>query len=213
MNDRWKILLIFSGIAFFLLAFHVFASWYSVQETGDLTLLMVSPLLYFLPVIGSALYLPFLIVMAFFKKTREDSITGILVCLVLLLGFFSQNTIGNTIRNHAFEKLVIRTEEVLIAIELYKLEKGRYPLTLEHLKPRYIFEVPKTKMGAYPEYTYFVGDEASNSYPGNPYILMVETPSGFINFDKFLYLPKQNYSEIIVKHSFTKIGKWVYYTD
>jgi hypothetical protein len=73
--------------------------------------------------------------------------------------------------------------------------------------------VPKTNLGAYPDYQYLVGDMSEGSFPGNPYALVVSTPSGFISFDRFIYLPKQNYSEVLEKHSFTKIGKWVYDTD
>jgi hypothetical protein len=213
ITERFKVLLIFFFLSFFLLIFHVCACWYSVQEKGDITLLMISPLLYFLPVVGSILYLPFLILMSFSRRTREEAFTGILACIIILSFFLLQRKIGTVIREQAFFQFTQRSEEIILSIEKYYTDKKRYPLTLEHLVPVYLFEVPKTKMGAYPEYHYLVDEEARNSFAGNPYAIVVQTPTGFMSFDRLIYLPKQNYSEALKKHSFTKIGKWVYDTD
>lgn len=210
---RKKILLIFTVLAFFLFAFHVFACWYSVQENGDVTLLMISPLLYFLPVAGAGLYLPFLIFMAFFPKTRESSITGIFICIILLTFFGMQIFIGERIRILKFSEIVQESQELIQAIEDFHSEKGRYPVTLEQLVPKYLKKVPKTNLQAYPDYYYIMGSEASRLYAENPYAVFIPVPQSFLNFDKLLYLPKQNYKEIFAHTSFSKIGNWIYVND
>jgi hypothetical protein len=44
----------------------------------------------------------------------------------------------------------------------------------------------------YPDYQYYVGTNAAR-YGSNPWVLVVHTPSGGINFDQFMYFPLQNY--------------------
>lgn len=211
--SRKKILSTFSFLAFFLFVYHIFASWYSVYENGDATLLMISPLIYFLPVTGAALYLPFLIFLAFFHRTREDSVTGILVCLILLTFFGMQIFIGERIRIYKFHKLVNESQELIQAIEDFHSEKGRYPVMLQQLVPKYLKEYPKTNMQAYPDFQYITGSEVERSYPENSYAILISVPQSFFNFDKLLYLPKQNYKETLTDVSYTKIGNWVYVND
>lgn len=211
--SRKKILLVFSSFAFFLFAFHVFASWYSVYENGDATLLMISPLIYFLPVGGAALFLPFLIFLLFFDKTREDSVTGILVCIIHLTFFGIQIFIGERIRIYKFHQLVNENRELIQAIEDFHSERGRYPVMLEQLVPRYLKQVPKTNIQAYPKFEYIQGSEIQKLYPENLYAIFVSVPQSFFNFDKLLYLHRQNYKEVFKNVSYTKIGTWVYVND
>lgn len=211
--SRKKILLTFSIFGFLLFVYHIFASWYSVYENGDATLLMISPLIYFLPVTGAALYLPFLIIMSFFNKTREDSVTGILVCVILLTFFGMQIFIGEKIRMYKFYQLVNASQELIQAIEDFHSEKGRYPVTLEQLVPKYLKKYPRTNIPAYPDFEYIIGSEVQRLYPQNSYAIFVSVSQSFFNFDKLLYLPKQNYKEVLADVSYTKLGNWVYIND
>jgi len=49
-------------------------------------------------------------------------------------------------------------------------------------------------MAAYPRYEYRSSARTAD-FDGNPWVLVVRTPSGGINFDQFLYYPLQNYPE------------------
>lgn len=64
-------------------------------------------------------------------------------------------------------------------------------------------------MRAYPKFEYVAGEKAK-SYGDNPWVLYVFTPSGGINFDQFMYFPKQNYP----KHGYggwlERVGEWAY---
>jgi hypothetical protein len=64
-------------------------------------------------------------------------------------------------------------------------------------------------MMAYPEYEYITGKEAENQY-GNPWVLMVFTPSGGINFDMMLYFPNQEYPPTGYGGGLERIDNWAY---
>jgi hypothetical protein len=51
------------------------------------------------------------------------------------------------------------------------------------------------RLAAYPKYEYVTGDRALENYDGNPWAVWVDTPSGGINWDIFLYYPRQNYPQ------------------
>lgn len=66
-----------------------------------------------------------------------------------------------------------------------------------------------TGMAAYPQYEYHTGARAAQ-YDGNPWVLVVFTPSGGINFDEFLYFPLQNYPRSGYGGSLEQLGDWAY---
>ena len=102
-----------------------------------------------------------------------------------------------------------RSSTLITAIEHYKKEKGNPPKTLAELVPNYLPNIPSTKMGAYPEYEYHTGKEALN-YDGNPWVIVIQTPSGGINWDLFMYFPLQNYPKRGYGGSLEKIKNWAY---
>ena len=65
------------------------------------------------------------------------------------------------------------------------------------------------EVAAYPEYQYFVGEKAA-SYEGNPWVLYIFTPAGGINFDSFMYFPRQNYPDHGYGGSLERVADWVY---
>jgi hypothetical protein len=81
---------------------------------------------------------------------------------------------------------------------------------IEDLVPKFFSKIPSTKMGAYPEYKYIVIKKQKKFYYNNDLILMVEVPSGGINFDKFFYIPNQNYPEYGYGGWLEKIKDWAY---
>lgn len=50
----------------------------------------------------------------------------------------------------------------------------------------------------------------SERWDDNPWVLYVYTPSGGINFDKFLYFPLQNYPSNGYGGVLRRIGDWAY---
>ena len=64
-------------------------------------------------------------------------------------------------------------------------------------------------MGAYPKYEYVVPEE-TNDWDGNPWVLYVDASLGILNWDMFLYFPKQNYPEVGYGGGLEKVGDWAY---
>ncbi|MBX3342660.1 MAG: hypothetical protein KF711_13800, partial [Nitrospira sp.] len=62
---------------------------------------------------------------------------------------------------------------------------------------------------AYPDYHYYAGTNASR-YDTNPWVVVVHTPSGGINFDQFMYFPLQNYPPRGYGGSLARIRDWAY---
>ena len=100
--------------------------------------------------------------------------------------------------------LSTRSESLISAIEAYTDARGSPPPDLRSLVPEYLAEVPKTGMGAYPEYKYLIPGAANN-----PWAIVVHTPTGPMDFDQFLYLPNGNYEENGVGVP-KRLGAWAY---
>ena len=69
--------------------------------------------------------------------------------------------------------------------------------------------MPNTGIGAYPNYIYVIVSEQT-AYEGNAWLLKVRTPSGGINWDVFLYFPKQNYPKVGYGGVIEPIEDWAY---
>lgn len=92
-------------------------------------------------------------------------------------------------------------------IEQFTEREGRPPASLQELVPRYLPTIPKTGMPVYPKYSY---STETNQWDGNPWVLYVNCTSGGINFDMFMYFPKQNYPEKGYGGWIERIGAWAY---
>lgn len=109
----------------------------------------------------------------------------------------------------AFAELAERSKPIVLAIRSYETKYGRPPESLQSLVPEFIATVPGTGIPAYPDYRYYTGGQATH-YDGNPWILTVFTPSGFINFDQFMYYPRQNYPSHWGGQRLQRVGDWAY---
>ncbi len=118
--------------------------------------------------------------------------------------------IGGALRLAAFDDLAERSRPLVDALRSYEMKYGRPAPTLESLVPEYLGEVPKTGMGAYPTYEYEPGARARAQFGGNTWVVYVNTPSGGINFDIFVYYPNQRYPERGHGGRLRRIGDWAY---
>ena len=184
------------------------SDWVTVASWG-FNLLFVSVML-----LGYAAFagLIGLLVSPFFllsKARRRNASLVFLISLACLIGFTAGAVIGNQIRHRAFVELAERSRPLVNALQSYEAQFGHPPQTLEELVPNFIPKVPKTGLGAYPKYEYVAGDEAKR-FDDNPWALYVFTPSGGINFDQFLYFPRQNYPKRGYGGWLERIGDWAY---
>jgi hypothetical protein len=154
----------------------------------------------------SLLVLPFFVLR---RATRFSALAWLLAAIVYLPLAMGGLLIGNQIRFRAFDRLALRSAPLVSAIHSYETDQGQPPPDLSALVPKYLQQVPRTGMMAYPDYHYYVGS-AAQRHDGNPWVLVVFTPCGAINFDQFMYFPLQNYPKRGYGGSLARIRDWAY---
>jgi hypothetical protein len=187
----------------------VLIEWYAVSPIGyggDALMFLAayigSPMLLALLAIPLSLFaLPF-------KRLRRPALTLLLCCPIYLLTGFGGIRLAGAIRMEAFHKLATRSQPLVDAVHRFAEERNGPPKNLQELVPSYLPDVPRTGMPAYPEYEYVSGD--AGNWDGNPWVLLVRTPSEGINWDMFVYFPLQNYPRQGYGGSLERVGKWAY---
>lgn len=188
----------------------------------------VAPLLQYLAVapfgsrhflwLEAAIFLPCLVALMtwlvlpfqlFSPQLRPSAIRYLVVSVVYLAASLVGLLLGARVRMAAFEKLAERSAPLVQAIRSYEAQHGAPPPDLAALVPSYLAAVPRTGMAAYPEYGYFASKTAGEQR-GNPWVIIINTPSGGINFDEFMYFPLQNYPAEDYGGVLQRIRDWAY---
>lgn len=167
----------------------------------EVFLLLPVVVLWFAFVIGPILFLR--------RHHRALAARSLLAAVVLAAATVGGLRFGTSIRKAAFESLAERSAPLVQAVRSYEARHGAPPADLNALVPEFLPSIPGTGMAAYPQYEYRVGRDAA-SFDGNPWVLVVFTPSGGINFDQFLYFPLQNYPRIGYGGGLERIADWAY---
>jgi hypothetical protein len=186
----------------------VLLQYQAVAPVGHWSLLFVE-LPYFLGILASAMavvVLPFLLLRRGSRMLVFAWLIAAMAYLALAVGGL---IVGSCVRSWGFGRLAARSAPLVSAIRAYADANGHPPSALGELVPGYLARVPQTGIMAYPEYQYFVGIEAAR-YDTNPWVLVVHTPSGGINFDQFMYFPLQNYPTRGYGGSLVRIRDWAY---
>ncbi len=148
-----------------------------------------------------------------FERWHRIGIWMLTASLVALVWFFlGPATTGKwamSKRMEAFGELAGRLTPLVQAIQRYQQDHGKPPDALEELIPDYIPSVPSTGMPAYKELRYHTGDEAKD-HEDNPWVLTIFCTSGGINFDQFMYFPRQNYPSQGYGGSLERVRDWAY---
>jgi hypothetical protein len=188
--------------------FAVFMQWYAVSSIGygGSALLFVEPLVV-LSLLAPALAVPGLLVGALFPSIRRRSLVLLVGCCLFVVVGVGALRVGGPIRMAGFDRLAERSKPLVAAITDFTREQGRPPIDLHELVPTYLPEVPGTGMPAYPDFDYATDPQR---WDANPWTLWVRTPAGGINFDMFMYLPRQNYPEQGYGGVLVRVGDWAY---
>ncbi len=197
-----------AGLSLLFNSFTVLAEWHALSPKGSDVLLWMSMYL-ILPLFAAVLLFFVGLIMSIFRQGRKfgfDLSSGCVFYVIIAVFCFR---LAGKYRMAAFSKLADRSSVLVQAIYKYDEDQGKPPQTLQQLVPDYLPQIPSTSMGAYPEYEYLVADDA-NFYQGNPWVLVVHTPLGMLNYDMFMYFPKQHYPEQIYGGNVEKIKDWAY---
>jgi hypothetical protein len=204
-----RVVLVTALAATALNSWFIVAHYYAVSATGSdillwYTLLLVLPLIFaLLAVVTSPLWF-------LFPAKRKEAIDTFAPAAVYLAIGILCISIGSKVRTRGFERLAERSRPLISAVRRFEVQNKRPPASLDELFPKYLAAIPNTGMAAYPNYEYVTGDKALENYDGNPWAVWVDTPSGGINWDIFLYYPKQNYPQRGHGGSLERIKDWAY---
>lgn len=186
------------------------AQWLSVAESGTSLLLWLELYLYGFAVLAVLVAVPLYLTRLVLNRNPQLAAFVLLLSALFVPSLMYGILLGRHVRMEGMRHFAQRNNPIISAIYEFEKENQGPPKSLDDLVPKYLDEIPTTGMAAYPEYEYHTGQEARDQYQDNPWALSVFTPSGGINFDMMLYLPRQNYPERGYGGSLERIGDWAY---
>lgn len=206
-NHLYTSLAVFGGMGILLSLYTLGTSYYSVSGHGDWTLPSNEMIVW--------LCLLAMVVMAvsvggfFLPRLRCGSVAVFIGSGVLITLCIASLKSADKIRIQGFERLAHEAAPLVEAIHLYHDKYGLPPKTIEDLQvifPR----GHKIRGDALPEFEYIQGERATERYHGNPWVLVLETPTGPLKWDRFVYYPLQNYPPLANGGWFEKVAEWGY---
>ncbi|MGE0657511.1 MAG: hypothetical protein AB7P09_17980 [Pyrinomonadaceae bacterium] len=196
------------GVALLINGFVVLSFYLSVSPIGT-DLFMLIATFAILPILSAFLLIPLALIFLIWSRFRTTALTVLLGCVIYLSIGIPSITLAGAVRRSGFVQLAHRSRPLVSAIKEFESRYGEPPPTLESLVPEFLPAVPNTGMGAYPAYRYSLLKDGV-AYEGNPWVLRVDTPTGALNWDAFLYLPKQNYPTVGYGGVLERIEDWAY---
>lgn len=183
--------------------------WYAVSPYGYFGMQALIVGIFMVPLMVALPAAPVALVLLPFRTVRRTALIAAVYALTCLAVGIPSIQCHWPIRRGAFVQLAERSQPLVTAIHRFESERGRPPQALDELVSQYLATIPGTGMPAYPDYEYVVDTAAQPSDPER-WLLSVETPSGGINFDCFIYLPSQQYPENGYGGRLERIGEWAY---
>lgn len=89
-------------------------------------------------------------------RKRRMAATLLLACAMFFICTTFWDWVGEGIRDRALLAFTERSKPLVSAIEAYRKDLGKPPASLKELVPAYLAAIPKTGLGACPEYSYQV---------------------------------------------------------
>lgn len=197
----------FGGLGILLSLYTLGTSYYSVSGHGDWAL-PSNEMIVWLCLLAMVI-MAISVVGIFFPKLRSAALavfigTGVLVTLSI-----ASLKSADNIRIKGFERLAQEAAPLVETIHVYHDYFGHPPKSLEELEV--VFPPNHAIKGdELPEFQYVQGELARERYHGNPWVLILETPTGPLRWDRFIYYPLQNYPPLASGGWFEKVGKWGY---
>ncbi|MES2459571.1 MAG: hypothetical protein V4671_03250 [Armatimonadota bacterium] len=112
-------------------------------------------------------------------------------------------------RRAALVRIAENAKPVTTALEMYRLNHGSYPKSLQELVPAYLPSHPRPDALGCPVYYYQLpGTSSQATFDG--YELKLKTPNGGVNWDCFVFWPEKNYPRRMYGGSVERIGDWAY---
>lgn len=185
------------------------STYWSVTYFGDAAAETIYPLIIVLSFLLGGFSSFGCLILLFFARTRNFAKNVLISTLIFFPFLIASLFMTAHVRHNAFVALAERSRPLISAIKRYEKEKGTSPPSLESLVPKYLARVPGTGMSAYPSYKYELKPNIDSKWR-----LMVDCPSGMINWDEFYYEPEQNYQlGPVTGGRNERIGDWIYFHE
>lgn len=207
---RPKLILSLAGfglLSLLLCGYTIGSSYLSVSGYGDWGL-PSQELVTWLCLLGMAI-MAVSILGVFFNRTRCASIAVVIGSGMLVTFSVIALKSADGIRLQGFERLSREAAPLVAAIHSYNEKFGYPPENLDVLQVNYP-PGHSIEGGELPDFEYLSGDRARERYHGNPWVLMLETPTGPLRWDRFLYYPLQNYPPLSYGGWLEAVGEWAY---
>lgn len=183
--------------------------WLSITPVGTMAVLFMVNM-YGLVALAALVAIPAFLARLVGFENKWDSAFYLFASIIAVTATMGGILLGESIRMNGMHAFAQRSKPLIAAIRQYEKDNATPPPSLSALVPKYLPAVPSTGMMAYPEYHYKTGGTTSTVYGGNQWVLVVDTPSGGINFDEMLYFPNQVYPKQGYGGSLEPIGDWAY---
>jgi len=147
--------------------------------------------------------------MLVFRARRLQGLATLALAILALGAVVLGASVGERVRMAAFRRVAERSAPLVAAIHQYAVDHGAAPAKLAYLVPRHLPALPVTGLGAYPDYSYEVASKRVLR-ADNPWMISIPAPEGLLNWDEFIYLPRQNYPRMGFGGWLQRIGDWAY---
>jgi hypothetical protein len=139
-------------------------------------------------------------------RLRDGALKAMLGGAALVLLLWPTGCSAKLLRSAGFRLAAERAEPLIAAIERYRAAHGHPPARLDQLVPDWLLALPPRL----PPLVIETGKDIPTHYHGNEWVLIASVPSGFLNFDQFLFFPNGAYPEHGYGGSLERIGRWAY---
>jgi hypothetical protein len=137
---------------------------------------------------------------------RRTAVSTLIISGSVVLLFVPALYISAALRSYGFHLAAQRSAPLISAIEQHMRDTGRPPSAMQDLIPRYLPSIPD----GLPELELITGKDAMDNYEGNEWVLRALVSTGMINWDLFMYWPKQNYPDTGYGGWIERIDRWAY---
>ena len=142
-------------------------------------------------------------------KLRRAAFAMLLGAGLFVVLTLSALWVSDQVRYQGFERLASEATPLVEAIKSFEQAYGRPPEDLSDIKVAFP-EGHDIRGGTLPQFTYLSGYRAKERYHGNPWVLLLQTPTGPLRWDQFVYYPLQNYPPLGHGGWFEPIQEWAY---
>jgi hypothetical protein len=169
------------------------SQWYALSPLGNGVWLSLSVLLVFPALFALAVVPVSAVVLALgrFRSAAAWRVVG--AWLGYCVAFVVCIRASREIRVNGMAELAWRSQPLVEALRTFERVNGHPPAELSDLVPGYLAAVPRTGLGAYPDW-----------------VLKVDTPAGLLDFDELAYFPNQKYAEAGQGGWWERVNDWAY---